>query len=359
MLNKTQSSTALRNAWLLALGAACMSGTTYAQDQLNSDTETIPATWDEEEDLYRLRVGIQQWFNTKLSYGATGPDNDPGPASSGSDHYYDDGYNLLDVTGNGGDLTSYWGYDNASQLTDEYFGGGIPGNIDFHSGSVANDLSEDVDSDLSYEIELSRKLDEFGEEGHWGISLSLSYFTLDHEGAGPFDFDVITDSYDHYLDPFPSAGHQGGFNDSTNLITDTPTRSTSVAAGSGSREFDADIWSIRLGPYVDTPLTDSLWLEAGAGLAALYVDGEFSYSDSYSFAGETFDSAGGGDQTELLFGGYIGATLTWQLDEQLGIYGGANWIAVEPFEAKANTRFAELDFSKGLVFRFGISYWFD
>jgi hypothetical protein len=41
---------------------------------------------------------------------------DPGPATGGVDHFYDDGYVRVDATGNAGGQTWFWGYEHASQI---------------------------------------------------------------------------------------------------------------------------------------------------------------------------------------------------------------------------------------------------
>jgi len=41
--------------------------------------------------------------------------SNPGLPISGVDHTYDDGYNLVDISDNAGNLTSNWGYENDSQ----------------------------------------------------------------------------------------------------------------------------------------------------------------------------------------------------------------------------------------------------
>lgn len=324
--------------------------------------EQVPVEWPEEgEDLYRLRAGVFKWFDASIDYGAKAPGSAPAGAASGAtDHLYDDGYSLVDSSGNAGGLTNYWGYDNASQLITPYtFGSSTPGQVDFHLGSVANERDVDVDSDWGYEVELSRKLGQV-RDGYWGVSLSVGYFSVDDDYSGNFNYNVITDSYDHYLDPFPEAGYAGGEGNDTWLISDDPSRAESTLVGSGSREFDADVWTIRLGPYIDMPLNDSesLILEGSAGLAAVVVDSDFSYSDSYIIDGAEQSSGAKGDESDILFGGYIGATLTWQLNEQWGVYGGANWIGVEESTTKAGDREVELDLSKGYVLRCGLNYWF-
>ena len=58
-------------------------------------------------------------FNAKARFGSTADvlpfANDPGAATPGTDHNYDDGYNRVDSSGNAGGMTSDWGYQNGSQ----------------------------------------------------------------------------------------------------------------------------------------------------------------------------------------------------------------------------------------------------
>ena len=60
----------------------------------------------------RFGMNFKADFQNKASY--FGPVN-PGPATGGANHTYNDGYVLVDSSGNAGGLTWNWGYQNSSQ----------------------------------------------------------------------------------------------------------------------------------------------------------------------------------------------------------------------------------------------------
>ena len=66
----------------------------------------------------------------------------PGPPTgSAAEHFYDDGYNRVDISGNLDTFTWYWGYTNASQL---------PGNgmiVMNSSSSASGAVSPNADGD--------------------------------------------------------------------------------------------------------------------------------------------------------------------------------------------------------------------
>src|SRR5262245_34183075 len=68
-----------------------------------------------------FRLGMQVAFNIQADFALDGViptgGGDPGlPGIPGLNHFYDDGYVRVDNTGNSGGLTSYWGYQSATQF---------------------------------------------------------------------------------------------------------------------------------------------------------------------------------------------------------------------------------------------------
>src|SRR5688572_3727558 len=83
------------------------------------------ATTVEAQDWTKhFRIGLQLAINIDAEFSMGGnfaiPGANPGPPGvGGADHFYDDGYVLVDDTGNEGGLTSYWGYQRADQYDSE------------------------------------------------------------------------------------------------------------------------------------------------------------------------------------------------------------------------------------------------
>jgi len=76
---------------------------------------------DGNENLNRFSLGARFGMNFKSAFGNTAvipPPvvSSPGPAIGGVNHTYDDGYVLVDSSGNAGGMTWNWGYQNGSQV---------------------------------------------------------------------------------------------------------------------------------------------------------------------------------------------------------------------------------------------------
>ena len=110
---------------------------------------------------------MHEWtgaFNNSAAY--VGGVN-PGPASGGADHTYNDGYVLVDSSGNAGGLTWNWGYQNASQV--------VGPNMQFNaiqssspSGSAVNEVSDNPQygAELTYQRVMGSL--PFLPSGRWG-----------------------------------------------------------------------------------------------------------------------------------------------------------------------------------------------
>jgi hypothetical protein len=48
----------------------------------------------------------------------------------------------------------------------------------------------------------------------------------------------------------------------------------------GSRQMDATLYDLRLGPYLELPLADRFTCQVGGGLAVGLVDSTFAFSDT-------------------------------------------------------------------------------
>src|SRR5581483_6583262 len=136
-------------------------------------------------------------FNIKSSFehvGRIGLSN-PGPATRATDHFYDDGYNRVDSTGNdhfGDQSTTFWGYQNDSQ----YDSSGT-GSIAMHSASAPGGSSKNTDdpqsgAELAYSRELMR-----GDHWHGGFEGAFDYQHVYVKNSGTFHSTVthVTDVY--------------------------------------------------------------------------------------------------------------------------------------------------------------------
>ena len=77
---------------------------------------------DSPDSVNRLSFGARFGMNFKADFRNSAPANpgppgvNIGPVAAGADHTYDDGYVLVDSSGNAGGLTWNWGYRKAGQV---------------------------------------------------------------------------------------------------------------------------------------------------------------------------------------------------------------------------------------------------
>lgn len=287
------------------------------------------------------------------------------PATGNADREYDDGFNRIDATGNAGDLTSYWGYQNSSQYN--------PAGAGSISLSISNSLhtgsARDEDTGFGGEIFAYKRLggSPFPQlpDASWGIRLGthVNSFSFDNHSAVDTSYTRTTDQYDlGGLQPpgAPFSGSPLGFGNV--LLGDIPSRSEATISGagvSGSRSLDATIVGFSFGPYLDLPLNDkfSARLEAGGALAVAF--GDYDYSETTTIPGLPSQSSSGHDsETSLLPGFFVGIKGIYRIDSHWSVDTGIRYQWYDSFEVKADHTTAEMDFGSSFMVHLGVSYRF-
>jgi len=125
------------------------------------------------------------------------------------------------------------------------------------------------------------------------------------------------------------------------------------------RNFDADIWGFRLGPYAEYPLGRNVDLWFSGGLAVGLLDGSAAWKETASLAGGgTMVGSGGGSDLGLLWGGYLSAKVSWQLSERWSAEGGVQYQYLGTYEHNFGGQVMQLDLSKSMFYnhRIGLSF---
>jgi len=120
------------------------------------------------------------------------------------------------------------------------------------------------------------------------------------------------------------------------------------------RELNANLFGMRLGPYVDLPLGEKWMITLNGGFALVAVNSDFKFSDSV--LGRT--ARGSDSQTDLLPGGFVGAKVSFQVAPSTRIFAGAEYQAVGDFTQDAGGRRARLDLGNSVFMRAGVSFSF-
>ncbi|WP_372807511.1 hypothetical protein [Pontiella sp.] len=302
----------------------------------------------------QLGVGIGSAFGTQASFESDQVvlpfANDPGAAAAGIDHVYDDGYNLVDSSGNFGNETTFWGYQNEAQFD------AATDTIRMSSTRTLIDAAEDsADRDCLGALELFW-LQNFtsNKTFNCGFRLAARWQRVRVAGAAwsGTTAETYTDAYALNGISAPSAPFDGSYGGGIGnpVLGDGPTRSISTAAGSAvmiSRTLDGHMLGFDFGPTLSWDLGERMALVASAGGTAMHIHSTFSYDSGGLVAGETTDQ-------EWLFGAYAGADLQCRIGEGWGLFGGVAYTYLEDFNQQADGQRAELVFADSCVLRFGI-----
>ena len=345
---------AFKSIWPQLIAAVlCASATTHAQQDMTN----------------QLTLSARFGFNISARFKGLGTLPAPSLSSSrktphGDAYNYDDGYVLTDSSGSFGGQTWYWGYDNSSKQ--------ISGNnILMSRNSLASGApAVTIEDDPSYGAELvySRLLAVRG-RFHFGVELAGNYLNLSLNDSRTLSGNVMHTTYPY---PFtsgttppsanPAAPYQGSYEGPGFVIGDTPgeASSTIIAGGAaiqGHRQFDADIFGFRLGPYVELPVSDRLKFSFSGGLAGAWLDGNASWSETASIGGmKGATLSGSGSADEFLWGFYVGGNASWQFAQRWSAVAGVQYQDLSDFNHAFGGRQVEVDMSKSIFVTVGLSF---
>ena len=320
------------------------------------------------ETLNRFGISYRSGFHISAKFKNVGgyvSPNNPGPATAGTDHFYDDGYNRVDNNDNAGNKTTYWGYDNASQHQGETI-------VMSSSSSAATGSSNERDGDPQhgFEITYNRQLGKIG-KAKWGVEAGLGFTDVTIRDGGTL-FGRVTKTSDAYTVPesfppilVPPAPYRGPVDGhgTAPVLGDTPfrtvTRIPRGATATGNRNFEADVYGLRVGPYLGIPLNERLALSLSGGLALLSIDSTFRYEETVSIAGLPAQThKGNGSHSEILAGGYFGANLLFTLDERINLSAGAQYQSSGTYTHREGGKTAQIDLGSAVFLSLGVGFSF-
>lgn len=343
--------------WSLGLGLLTAAAASGQTNQLTREDLICPCY----QQVNRFGVSYRMGFNISARFknlGGYTAGSNPGAAIAGIDHNYDDGYNRVDSSTNFNNSTWNWGYQDSSQIS----GNSVTMSS---SSSLANGTSREKD-DPQHGIELTynRELGRF-EKWRWGVEAALGYTDVSFGNKKPVsgNRNIIQDTYLNLGAVFPGAPYSGTYEGPGNLISTIPNRTDIVVAGganvTGSRQFDADIYGLRVGPYLELPLDDRWSVFVSAGFTLLSVNSDFNFRETVTLAGLPSQTRrGNGSHSDILPGGYIGGNFSYEFRENMNLFAGAQFQAAGTYSHEENRKEVELDLGQTVFVNFGVGFSF-
>ena len=281
------------------------------------------------DNLNRFSFGPTFGINFKADFNNN---VNPGPAAGVANHTYNDGYVLVDSSGDAGGLTQNWGYQNASQYNEAH------GTMNFlNVGSSSATGNPQYGGELIYQRVIGSLP---ALSGDWGLEAGFGFTELDlRENLGGT---ATVDSFPLNGVVPPGAGYNGTFSGPGALLGDTPVRQS--AALTGYQKLSGQLFSLRLGPFVEWNFTHKLSLAASVGLTLAPTTVDYDFSETATLAGGgTITESGHSSKTKLLYGPYVGAMLRYDFNKCWGVYVGARFQNLTDLSQSIGGRTAQLD----------------
>jgi hypothetical protein len=328
--------------WLCAV-TGLVSLTSVAQAQYDPD-------W-----LFHVRAGALIGLNIKANFSANGQFNLAENLPAG---VYDDGYVHTDQTGNAQGLTSYWGYQNPSQVDSGTH------TLLMHQTTTFSATSSGSGNDTPY----------FGAElaggGNlwthdqwrvgWELGCGVLPISIRNEQSQPVNVNRNAFAFDTGNIVVPTAPYNGGPSGIGPLINAAGVAvGSEVVAGSfsGSQTLDATLVAIKLGPTLFWDLSRYVGLQAGLGPAVGIVPGSLKFDETVLLPdGTTPHNSGKVSSTEVTFGGYVNALATFHVIKNADIYLGAQYLPLGNVSFGGNGRNADLKLIGQINFMAGINW---
>lgn len=312
----------------------------------------------EQSSTNRLSVSVRYGFNITADFGHAigGSGGAPRTTPNGDAYNYDDGYVLTDISGNAGGQTWNWGYDDSSA---QVVGNEILMSRTSSSGAAGTSEMDESEPMLGLELVYSR---EFEAEGKYrfGFSFAASVMPLEFEGDSRYatSTSTTTDAYGFSIGTTPPTAtpgspYQGTFSGPGFLIDASPASSTTIVGPVGivdvHSELDGILWGARIGPYMDFPVSTNLVVNLSGGLALGYLDVDVDWQ-----ATGAATERGGGSDSDMLSGAYLGAGLLWRVAEDWRVAAGLQFEYLNDWQGDFGAGTVELDFTRSLYATIGV-----
>ncbi len=277
---------------------------------------------------------------------------------------FDDGYVRVDQTGNAGGLpgvglTSFWGYNNASQYDAANHRLAMHAVTGFSATeSSSSDVAPSPGFDLAYGANYW-----YWKHARVGWEMGFDLLPISLKDNHPLS--ATANSATYFFDTgnliLPGAPYQGGSSGVGPVISGAPssivTNGATSTTATGSRTLDAIIYSVRLGPSFEWDMGEHMGMSLSAGPAVGIVSGTYSFNEDISVGGgPTAHNNGSFSNVGIQYGGYFNATFMYHITSSADFYLGAQYMSMTDYNISSGGRSANLDLSGQVYVSAGISW---
>ncbi len=329
------------------------------EPQPGFQTQPSPDSWSRwrieklpEDDNWtrHFRIGAMVGFNISANFSTKGTYNVNHPPGQ-----YDDGYVQTDSSGNAFGQTGNWGYTSPSQLSGSTLTMHNTTQYDT-SGSAKDSGSAFVGFDMAY----GGNLCAWGNARiGWELGFGLLPISITDNSPMSATVSQTTLGFNTGGILLPGAPYSGGFNrQGEPTIQYDPissTNSTSPGIVTGSRTLDVMLYTVRLGPSVYWDFNEYFGMSAGAGPALGIVSGSLKYNELVNTS-TSVRSSGQIDATDVVYGGYVNASLMYHVVPNGDFYVGLQYMSLGDATISGNGRVGTLNLGGQVYFSAGINW---
>jgi hypothetical protein len=317
------------------------------------DRWKIQKVSDEDDWTRHFRIGGMVGLNISANFSMNGKLFDI-PGNNAANGIYDDGYVRLDNYPNSQGYTSYWGYNNASQLNGSDL---IMHSTTSYSASGSSESSGSAfpGFDMSY----GGNLFYLGRARiGWDLGFGLLPINISDNRSTPASVNQTVYKFNTGSIVVPTAPYQGGPSGlGANILTNYTSTPNVATAGmiTGSHTLDVMLYTVRLGPSVYWDLGEDWGLSAAAGPAIGIMSGSLKYNETIVTA-SSVNNSGRVDGTDVVYGGYVNASLMYHLVENGDLYVGVQYMSLGNASISGGGREGRLNLGGQVYISAGINW---
>jgi hypothetical protein len=346
--------------WCLLAGLTAFAPALRAQPDTfygNPDSYAfIPIPTDTDDWTRHFRIGVLLGMNISANFTRSGTFGISG--NNPAQGIYDNGYVRTDSTGNAGGQTSFWGYNDASQLQGN--------NLTMSAATSFTTSTSDKEQggvfpgfDMAYGDNLwywrhARVGWEFG----FGL---LPIDIVDNQSAPVTAVNQSTFTFNTGGILVPQAPYQGPFNSGPyepTIPTNYTSSTTVIPNGTltGSQTMDVMLYTWRLGPTFYWDLSDKVGMTLGAGPAVGLVSGAYKYNEVITAGTISAQNSGKINGTDFVYGGYVNAMVMYHAVANGDIYAGIQFMPMSNATIGGGGREGRLNLGGQVHFSIGVNW---